>query len=132
MLKEKPELILSQMGKNPVELAEKWLAAEVETMQMDPKERRIKKLEEEMKKVAEEKAAAKKAQEEAEKNGLIDKVVKANLLDEATAKDTPLSTLKVLAANIKEVQKAATIRPGQVQTNANVSAFKAPAVKKEA
>lgn len=76
--------------------------------------------------------ANQKAQEEAEKNGLIDKVVKANLLDEATAKDTPLSTLKVLAGNIKEVQKAATIRPGQVQTNANVSAFKAPAAKKEA
>lgn len=73
MLKEKPELILSQMGKNPVELAEKWLQDEVEKMQMDPKERRIKELEAEMKKIADEKAAAKKAQEEAQKNFLRDK-----------------------------------------------------------
>lgn len=73
LLKEKPELILSQMGKNPVELAEKWLQDEVEKMQMDPKERRIKELEAEMKKIADEKAAAKKAQEEAQKNFLRDK-----------------------------------------------------------
>lgn len=73
LLKEKPELILSQMGKNPVELAEKWLQDEVEKMQMDPKERRIKELEAEMKKVADERAAAKKAQEEAQKKYLNDK-----------------------------------------------------------
>lgn len=73
LLKEKPELILSQMGKNPVELAEKWLQDEVEKMSMDPKERRIKELEAEMKKIADEKAAAKKAQEEAQKNFLRDK-----------------------------------------------------------
>lgn len=73
LLKDKPELILQQMGKNPVELAEKWLQDEVEKMQMDPKERRIKELEAEMKKIADEKAAAKQAQEEAQKKYLRDK-----------------------------------------------------------
>lgn len=73
LLKDKPELILQQMGKNPVELAEKWLQEEVEKMQMDPKERRIKELEAEMKKIADEKAAAKQAQEEAQKKYLRDK-----------------------------------------------------------
>ncbi len=88
MLKDKPELILSQLGKNPVELAEKWLADEVEKMQMDPKERRIKELEEEMKKVAEEKAAAKKAQEEAQKKYLRDKYASDYELQLKKAMDT--------------------------------------------
>lgn len=75
-----------------------------------------------------------KAQEEAEKNALIDKVVKANLLDEDTAKETPLATLKVLAANVKSTD-AAQIRPGQISNQAEggvVTKFKAPAAKKEA
>lgn len=77
--------------------------------------------------------ANEKAKEETEKAGLIDKVVKANLLDEATAKETPLPTLKVLAANAKVVETAAPIRPGHIQANGNiVSQFKAPVVKKEA
>lgn len=41
------------------------------------------------------------AAEEAERASLVDKVVKANLLDEATAKASPTATLKALAANIK-------------------------------
>lgn len=73
-----------------------------------------------------------KAQEEAEKNGLIDKVVKANLLDEATAKETPLGVLKALTNNIKEPSEAARIRPGMVQNQSEggvVAKFKAPASK---
>lgn len=73
LLKEKPELILQQLGKNPVELAEKWLQEEVEKMQMDPKERRIKELEAEMKKISDEKMSAKKAQEEAQAKAIRDK-----------------------------------------------------------
>lgn len=77
--------------------------------------------------------ANEKAKEEEEKVGLIDKIVKANLLDEKTAKETPLSTLKALAVNAKVTDTAANIRPGTVQTNGNiVSAFKAPVAKKEA
>lgn len=74
-----------------------------------------------------------KAAEEAEKGTLIDKIVKANLLDEATAKETPLATLKVLASNIKAPETSAPIRPGLVQVNKDVVAkFKAPAAEKEA
>lgn len=77
--------------------------------------------------------ANEKAKEEAEKGALIDKVVKANLLDEATAKETPLSTLKVLASNIKAPEQAANIRGGNFTvSNDVVSKFKAPSAKKEA
>lgn len=78
--------------------------------------------------------ANEKAREEAEKGTLIDKVVKANLLDEAVAKETPLATLKALAANIKEPTGAAPIRPGVMNAQTGVVAkFKAPvAEKKEA
>ncbi|HEX9429593.1 MAG TPA: hypothetical protein VF944_04380 [Candidatus Bathyarchaeia archaeon] len=77
--------------------------------------------------------ANEKAKEDAEKSGLIDKVVKANLLDETAAKETPLSTLKALAANIKEAKTPAPIRQGAFATNGGVvSAFKAPVAKKEA
>lgn len=76
--------------------------------------------------------ANEKAKEEAEKGDLITKVVKANLLTEAVAKDTPLATLKHLAANVKD-ENAAPIRPGTPLSAANVSAFKPPvAEKKEA
>lgn len=78
--------------------------------------------------------ANEKAKEETEKNGLIDKVVKANLLDEAVAKETPIATLKALAANVKEPNGAAPIRPGVVnnQNGGVVAKFKAPEAKKEA
>lgn len=41
------------------------------------------------------------AAEKAERDALVEKVVKANVLDEATAKASPTGTLKALAANIK-------------------------------
>lgn len=46
-------------------------------------------------------AASEKAKEEAERATLTDKVIKANLLDEASAKETPLTVLRTLAGNIK-------------------------------
>lgn len=49
-----------------------------------------------------------KADEDAEASGLIEKVVKANVLDEATAKATPLATLRVLAKGA-EPKKAAPL-----------------------
>lgn len=74
-----------------------------------------------------------KAEEEAEKNGLIDKIVKANILDEATAKETAMPVLRALANNIKENPTAAPVRPGVVaNTSGIVTKFKAPSVKKEA
>lgn len=76
--------------------------------------------------------ANEKAKEEGEKAGLIDKIVKANLLDEAVAKETALPTLRALAANIKTPGNAANVRPGLVGNTGTVSAFKAPVAKKEA
>jgi hypothetical protein len=73
LLKDKPELILQQMGKDPVALAEQWLQAEVEKMQMDPKDKRIMELEAEMKRVQEMESTAKKAKEEAQAKSLRDK-----------------------------------------------------------
>jgi len=74
-----------------------------------------------------------KAKEDEEKAGLIDKIVKANLLDETVAKATPLATLKALATNAKLTDTAAQIRPGLVQNNGDtVSKFKVPSAKKEA
>ncbi len=79
--------------------------------------------------------ANEKAKEETEKAGLIDKVVKANLLDETQAKETPLGVLKALVANAK-LDAAAPVRPGQVQNQNDggvVAKFKVPtAQKKEA
>lgn len=46
-------------------------------------------------------AASEKAKEDAERATLTDKVIKANLLDEAAAKETPISVLRTLAGNIK-------------------------------
>lgn len=74
------------------------------------------------------------AAEEAEKAGLIDKIVKANLLDEATAKTTPLPVLKALVSNAK-LDTAAPILPGSLSNQNDktvVSRFKLPAAKKEA
>jgi hypothetical protein len=75
--------------------------------------------------------ANEKAKEEEEKAGLIDKIVKANVLDEAAAKTTPITTLKALVANIK-VDDAAPVRTGGFQGNSNVSAFKPPVAQKGA
>lgn len=78
--------------------------------------------------------ANEKAKEEAEKATLIDKVVKANLLTEDVAKESPITVLKGLVANLKEPDGAAPIRPGQMQTNGGsvVTKFKAPAAEKGA
>lgn len=77
--------------------------------------------------------ANQKAKEEQEKGELVDKVVKANLLDENVAKETPVGTLRALAANIKDGTGAAPVRPGVVNNNGGVvSQFKAPVAKKEA
>jgi hypothetical protein len=75
--------------------------------------------------------ANEKQKEENEKAGLIDKVVKANLLDEEAAKAAPVATLKALANNIKEPGTAAPIRPGLVpnQQSGVVAKFKAPVAK---
>jgi hypothetical protein len=74
-----------------------------------------------------------KAKEDEEKAGLIDKIVKANLLDEATAKETPLATLKALATNAKLTAAAAPVLPGSVGNSGGVvSQFKVPSAKKEA
>lgn len=74
--------------------------------------------------------ANEKAKEEAEKAELVDKVVKANLLDEAAAKDAPIGTLKALATNIKAPDPAAPIRPGLVNSQTGIVAkFKAPVAK---
>lgn len=75
--------------------------------------------------------ANEKAKEEAEKATLIDKVVKANLLDEAAAKETPIGVLKALVSNIKDPQTAAPIRQGTVnnQSGGVVAKFKAPSAK---
>lgn len=73
--------------------------------------------------------ANEKAKEEAEKSVLIDKVVKANVLDETAAKVTPLETLKALVANMKAPEKPANVRPGTVVNNNQGGAtgkFKAP------
>lgn len=77
--------------------------------------------------------ANEKAKEEAEKATLIDKVVKANLLTEDVAKETPMGTLKALVANLKEPDPAAPIRPGHVANAGGVVAkFKAPSAEKGA
>lgn len=78
--------------------------------------------------------ANEKAKEETEKNELIDKIVKANVLDEESAKQMALPTLRALANNIKDVKSAAPVRPGMVQNQDGgvVTKFKVPASKKEA
>ena len=75
--------------------------------------------------------ANEKAKEETEKSTLIDKVVKANLLDETVAKETPIATLRALTANMKETT-AAPIRPTLVHQNDGKGAsskFKVPSAK---
>lgn len=77
--------------------------------------------------------ANEKAKEDEEKAGLIDQVVKANLLDEATAKETAMPTLRALANNIKVTGKAANVRPGiAVNNDDTLAQYKPPVAKKEA
>lgn len=53
--------------------------------------------------------ANQEAQEAAEKDALVNKVVKANILDEETAKEMTINALKKLAAKVKTDGKAATL-----------------------
>lgn len=69
--------------------------------------------------------ANQKAQEEAETAELVEKVVKANLLDEATAKATPLNTLRALAPKA-EPGKAAPLNSAFKGNGAEKSGFKLP------
>jgi hypothetical protein len=75
--------------------------------------------------------ANEKAKEEAEKSTLIEKVVKANLLEEGIAKETPLHTLRALANNVRD-NTAAPVRPGTFKGNSEgvVAQFKVPAADK--
>lgn len=73
--------------------------------------------------------ANEKAKEETEKIELVDKVVKANLLDEAAAKETSLGTLRALVNNMKAPEQAAPIRPGSPAPAGVVTQFKAPSSK---
>lgn len=77
--------------------------------------------------------ANEKAKEEAEKNTLIEKIVKANLLDEATAKETPIGVLRALTNNLKDPEPADKVRQTNFQSGAAqgvVSAFKVPSAQK--
>ncbi|KQQ46514.1 hypothetical protein ASF69_04620 [Rhizobium sp. Leaf311] len=69
--------------------------------------------------------ANQKAQEEAETAELVEKVVKANLLDEATAKATPLNTLRALAPKT-EMGKAAPLNSAFKANGNDKPAYKAP------
>ncbi|MDX3973286.1 hypothetical protein [Shinella sp.] len=66
-----------------------------------------------------------KAKDDAEKAELEAKVVKANILDEETAKATPLNTLRALAKNA-EPGKAAPLNSAFKGTGGDKPAFKAP------
>lgn len=68
--------------------------------------------------------ANQKAKDDAEHAELVGKVVKANLLDEATAKATPLNTLRALAPKT-EPGKAATLN-GAMGGGSDKPAFKLP------
>lgn len=71
---------------------------------------------------------AAKAALESERTGLVEKVVKANMLDEAAAKAAPIETLKALVANIKTPSQASAPRLNNTfgKNEDNVSAFKLP------
>lgn len=60
--------------------------------------------------------AANKAKEEAEKTELVNKVVKANLMDEETAKELTVNALRKLAEKVKP-GKAAALNAGGFQAN---------------
>lgn len=69
--------------------------------------------------------ANQQAQEAAEHAELVTKVVKANLLNEADAKATPLATLRALAPKTTPVANATALNAAQ-GTGGNASAFKLP------
>lgn len=73
--------------------------------------------------------ANQKAKDDAEHTDLVGKVVKANLLDEATAKATPLNTLRALAPKT-EPGKAASLNSALGKT-AEGGGFKLPAGDKK-
>jgi hypothetical protein len=69
--------------------------------------------------------ANQKAKDDAEHADLVAKVVKANLLDEATAKETPLNSLRALAPKA-EPGKAAPLNSGGFRPKSNEGGFKLP------
>ena len=73
--------------------------------------------------------ANQKAKDDAEHADLVTKVVKANLLDEATAKATPLNTLRALAPKA-EPGKAAALN-GATRADDKKGGFKLPASDKK-
>ncbi|WP_102867893.1 hypothetical protein [Pseudovibrio exalbescens] len=70
--------------------------------------------------------ANEKAKEEAEKAGLVEKVVKANMLDEETAKETPLSVLRKLAPKAEPGKAASLNAAFDGGSNDPLDGFKAP------
>ena len=73
--------------------------------------------------------ANQKAKDDAEKAELVDQVVKANLLDEATAKETALNVLRALAKNAPKPKGAIGLNSAGNGGDPKVSAFKVPAAK---
>lgn len=73
--------------------------------------------------------ANQKAKDEAEAAELVAKVVKANILDEETAKATPLNTLRKLAPKA-EPGKAAALN-GALGDDTKTSGFKLPGADKK-
>jgi hypothetical protein len=69
--------------------------------------------------------ANQKAQDDAEHADLVGKVVKANLLDEETAKATPLNTLRVLGKQA-EPKKATALNGAAPKTGDDKPGFKLP------
>jgi hypothetical protein len=74
--------------------------------------------------------ANQKAKDDAEKADLEAKVVKANILDEETAKATPLNTLRALAKNA-EPGKAAPLNSAFKATGGDKPGFKLPPSEKK-
>lgn len=74
--------------------------------------------------------ANQKAKDDAEKADLEAKVVKANILDEETAKATPLNTLRALAKNA-EPGKAASLNSAFKGTGGDKPGFKLPSADKK-
>lgn len=71
-------------------------------------------------------AETQKAKDEAERKALTDKVLKANLLDEASAAATSLDVLRTLAGNIKTGAAAPLGGGFQANSDDGASAFKLP------
>lgn len=70
--------------------------------------------------------ANEKAKEDAEKAELVEKIVKANTLTEATAKELTLNALREVAKTIPAIKQTPALNAqGQVQTNGEEDALKA-------